>query len=171
MLKSLMKFLQDNQKTILFVFLALAVIFLLMNYNESKSIVQPEANTGMRSLDSAHAMPMSTSGDDSYQKVGGGGNDASGLPQASSSLDASELLPKDTNSDFSSVFPNGKEAMEGVNFLKAGHHVGINTVGSTLRNANLQLRSEPPNPRGNIGPFNQSTIEPDSLRASFELEK
>lgn len=166
-----MKFLQDNQKTILFIFLALAVIFLLMNYNESKVVVNSEANTGMRSLDSTPAMPMSTSSHDSYQKVGGTSGETSGLPQASSSLDASELLPKDTNSDFSSVFPNGKESMEGVNFLKAGHHVGINTVGSSLRNANLQLRSEPPNPRGSVGPFNQSTIEPDTLRASFELEK
>ena len=53
--------------------------------------------------------------------------------------------------------------------LKAGHHIGINTVSSSLRNANLQLRSEPPNPTGAVGPFNQSTIEPDTLRTPMEL--
>lgn len=29
------------------------------------------------------------------------------------------------------------------NFLESGHHMGIDTVSSSLRNANLQLRSDP----------------------------
>jgi hypothetical protein len=56
-----------------------------------------------------------------------------------------------------------------INLLKAGYHIGIDTVGQTLRNANLQLRSEPPNPQANVGPWNQSTIEPDTLRPSLEI--
>jgi len=38
-----------------------------------------------------------------------------------------------------------------------------------LRNANLQIRSEPPNPQLSVGPWNQSTITPDFLRPPLEL--
>ena len=55
------------------------------------------------------------------------------------------------------------------NFLNAGHHIGINTVGQTLRNANLQLRSEPPNPQVKVSPWGQTTIEPDSNRRAMEI--
>jgi len=53
--------------------------------------------------------------------------------------------------------------------LKAGYHIGIDTVGQTLRNANLQIRSEPPNPQINVGPWNASTISPDTMRVPLEL--
>jgi hypothetical protein len=38
-----------------------------------------------------------------------------------------------------------------------------------LRNANLQIRSEPPNPQMTVGPWNQSTIEPDFMRPPLEI--
>ena len=55
------------------------------------------------------------------------------------------------------------------NLLQAGHHFGINTVGTTLRNANLSLRSEIPNPRIQVSPWQQSTIEPDITRKPLEI--
>jgi hypothetical protein len=55
------------------------------------------------------------------------------------------------------------------NFLEAGYHVGINTVGQSNRNANLQLRSEPPNPQMSVSPWMQSTIEPDLARKPLEI--
>ena len=33
----------------------------------------------------------------------------------------------------------GAGDLKNVSLLKAGHHIGINTVGQSLRNANLQL--------------------------------
>ena len=56
-----------------------------------------------------------------------------------------------------------------VNFLKAGYHVGINTVGTSLRNANLQVRSEPPNPQNQVSPWLNSTISPDLMRVPLEI--
>ena len=41
--------------------------------------------------------------------------------------------------------------------------------GGALRNANQQIRSEPPNPRGAVSIFNTSTIEPDQMRPPFEI--
>ena len=55
------------------------------------------------------------------------------------------------------------------NFLTAGYHVGINTVGQTRRNANYQLRSDPPNPQQPVSPWNISTIEPDLNRRPLEI--
>jgi len=44
----------------------------------------------------------------------------------------------------------------------------VNTVGQSLRNANYQLRSEPPNPQVQVGPWMQTTIEPDLQRRPME---
>ena len=83
--------------------------------------------------------------------------------------DPSMLLPNDSNSQWASVNPQGGGMLKGVNLLQAGSLIGINTVGSTMRNANLQLRSEPPNPQGNVGPWLNSTIEPDVVRKPLEI--
>ena len=75
-------------------------------------------------------------------------------------LTASDLLPTDAaNSRWAQVNPAGQGDISDQNFLTAGYHVGINTVGSSMKNANQQLRSEPPNPRLAVSPWNVSTIE------------
>jgi hypothetical protein len=81
----------------------------------------------------------------------------------------SELLPKDTNSQWAQLNPSGKGDLANINLLKAGYHIGIDTIGQSLRNSNLQIRSEPPNPQLNVGPWNQSTIQPDFMRPPLEI--
>lgn len=83
--------------------------------------------------------------------------------------DPSSLLPNDANNEWSMLNPSGAHDLKNVSLLKAGYHIGINTVGQSLRNPNLQIRSEPPNPQFNVGPFNNSTIGPDLLRPTFEI--
>jgi hypothetical protein len=80
-----------------------------------------------------------------------------------------ELLPKDNNSEWAQLNPSGQGMMANINLLKAGYHIGIDSVGQTLKNSNLQIRSEPPNPQLNVGPWNQSTISPDFLRVPLEI--
>ena len=53
--------------------------------------------------------------------------------------------------------------------IKALSNLGINTVGQSLRNANLQLRSEPPNPQVSVSPWMNSSIGPDLLRRPLEV--
>uniref|UniRef100_A0A6C0IXL5 Minor capsid protein P11 C-terminal conserved region domain-containing protein n=1 Tax=viral metagenome TaxID=1070528 RepID=A0A6C0IXL5_9ZZZZ len=84
-------------------------------------------------------------------------------------LNPSDLLPGDSNSKWAEVNPAGQGSIGDQNFLDAGHHVGVNTVGQTLRNANLQIRSEPPNPQVKVSPWLQTTIEPDSNRQPIEI--
>ena len=81
--------------------------------------------------------------------------------------DPKELLPSDSNNEWSNIMPNND--LKNVQMLSAGHHIGVNSVGSSLRNANLQLRSEPVIPQSNIGPWNNTTIEPDNLRRPMEI--
>ena len=84
-------------------------------------------------------------------------------------LSASQLLPGDANTLYAQVNPNGQGGLSDQNFLTAGYHVGVNTVGQSLRNANLQLRSEPANPQVKVSPFLQTTIEPDINRRPLEI--
>jgi hypothetical protein len=80
-----------------------------------------------------------------------------------------ELLPKDTNSVWAEQNPMGPGSLKGKNFLSAGALIGVNTVGQSLRNANWQFRSEPPNPQVPVSIFNQSTIQPDVNRRPLEI--
>ena len=84
-------------------------------------------------------------------------------------LTPGELLPKDPNSVWAQQNPMGTGSLKGKNFLSAGALIGVNTVGQTLRNANYQLRSEPPNPQVPVTVFNNSTIEPDTNRRDLEI--
>jgi hypothetical protein len=84
-------------------------------------------------------------------------------------LTPGELLPKDPNSVWAQQNPMGTGSLKGKNFLSAGALIGVNTVGQSLRNANHQLRSEPPNPQVPVTVFNVSTIEPDTNRRDLEV--
>lgn len=84
-------------------------------------------------------------------------------------LTPNELLPQDNSTAWAQVNPQGAGTLKDKNFLQAAHHIGINTVGQTQRNANLQLRSEPPNPQVKVSPWLQSTIDPDVNRKPLEI--
>ena len=90
------------------------------------------------------------------QALGGSANLAS-----NGNDNPSSLLPSDQNSSWSNLNPKGQGSLENVNLLQAGSMTGINTVGTSLRNANLQIRAEPPNPKMAVGPWQNSTIERD----------
>lgn len=118
--------------------------------------------------------PAQESGNEVYSSVAGSTQSTGmGLPPSCSangpSQNPGDLLPKDSNSQWAQLNPAGKGDLANINLLKAGYHIGIDTVGQTLRNANLQIRSEPPNPQVSVGPWNLSTIESDFLRVPLEL--
>jgi len=84
-------------------------------------------------------------------------------------LNPEELLPQDNANVWAQANPSGEGSLKDRNFLQAGHHIGVNTVGQTLRNANMQLRSEPPNPQVKVSPWQQTTIDPDVNRKPLEI--
>jgi hypothetical protein len=85
-------------------------------------------------------------------------------------LSSEDLLPKDAaDSKWARLNPSGSGDVHDQNYLTAGYHIGVNTVGQSLRNANLQLRSEIPNPQNAVGPWMISTIEPDYRAQTLEI--
>jgi hypothetical protein len=81
----------------------------------------------------------------------------------------SDLLPNDANSQWASLNPSAVSAGGMPDLLQAGYHIGLDTIGQTLKNANLQLRSDPIIPKQNVGPWNNSTYEPDLGRVPLEI--
>jgi hypothetical protein len=108
----------------------------------------------------------------SVNSIGGGDNSQAGMQSCypRDRLTASDLLPKDAaDSKWARINPSGTGDIHDQNYLTAGYHVGINTVGQSLRNANLQLRSEIPNPQKAVSPWGNSTIEPDLRQYTLEI--
>jgi hypothetical protein len=81
----------------------------------------------------------------------------------------SELLPTDKNSQWAALNPINQGNVSMPDLLQAGYHIGLDTIGQTLKNANLQLRSDPVIEKRDIGPWNQSTIEADYGRVPLEI--
>ena len=77
---------------------------------------------------------------------------------------ASSLLPREVASqeDFGEFAPD--EILKGQNFLDPRQQIGFpETLGGTLRNANQQVRADPPNPKDAFV-WNNSTIVPDLMQ-------
>lgn len=76
-------------------------------------------------------------------------------------LNPTDLLPAASAeaSQFLASNPPTKGSPDNRNLLQAGYHIGIDTVCQTNKNANLQLRSDPPIARCGTQPiFNSSSI-------------
>ena len=95
--------------------------------------------------------------------------DAMNISMGQDELTAKDLLPNDNGfASWGDAAPENN-TLEGRNFLESGHHFGINTVGQSLKNANVQLRSDPTIPQVDVGPWMQSTIDQDTNRRQFEV--
>ena len=81
----------------------------------------------------------------------------------------SDLLPSDKNSQWAALNPINQGNIAMPDLLQAGYHIGLDTIGQTLKNANLQLRSDPIITKADIGPWNQSTIEPNYGQIPLEI--
>lgn len=81
------------------------------------------------------------------------------LVAGSTKLTTSDLLPKyDDASDFAKQNPVSK-ILQDQNFLQAGYHIGINTTIQSNKIPYLDIRSCPPIPKQEAGPWNQSSYE------------
>jgi hypothetical protein len=165
---------------LLFGVVVLAVI--LTKYNNTKTVTHEKLTMRMNPFDiSANTVPqqMNTGAGQSEPSFSMPNNnylEVSGIqsqtPPSScngqSNLNPSDLLPKDMNSEWSDVNPASND-LKNVNLLTANQMIGINTVSSSLRNANYQERSEPVIPKKDVGPWAHSTIEPDLFRRPLEI--
>ena len=171
-----MSFLSDLEKTlrtnhILVILGAIVLVYAVYTYSDPKFVVPYEPNQADTSgrprapqQQQQQQQPL-TSMDGMTGQGGAPPAGASQLPVAN----PSDLLPRDSNNQWGSLNPSGSGDLQGQNLLSATFLTGIDTIGNTMKNANLQLRSEPPNPQLNVGPWNQSTFAPDLMRTPLEL--
>jgi hypothetical protein len=144
------------------------------------NIISGDANSNANANANANAAPVPSGagqvraseeqGDESFLRVKfEDKKPTSCYPQ--NTLQPKDLLPSGKSKavqDFDNANPDGEGILKGVNFLDAGFHVGVNSVGQSLRNANRQIRSEPPNPQVAVSPWQNSTIGPDLGRKALE---
>ena len=165
---------------VLFAIVLLYVLYMLYNYMASKGRAGSEKLSS--NTNSAYRQQQQSSGavqpsqplgqNEMFSDVNEPTSSGQGIPSSCNKgqlQNPNDLLPKDTNSQCAQLNPSGKGELANINLLKAGYNIGIDTIGQSLRNANLQERSEPPNPQMNVGPWNLSTITPDFLRIPLEI--
>jgi hypothetical protein len=178
----MMKLSQTKMVRLGMVLAGVAVLYVLFtSYSGAKSLVVDKAEE----LGGTGGMaPLSDSGPYISIPGGVGGNAVSvqGIQGRTPSsqqtyqetqLSSSELLPKgEVGASWAAVNPVGADDLKGQNFLQAGYHSNINVVGiaQTNRNASWDIRSELPNPQSKVGPFLNTTIDPDPFKASRQLE-
>jgi len=161
-----------NVTHIIVIVAALALLYALYNYSQNKGAVMDSMDNNHMASPVVSDLAPNDESESGHAAINANGVSSNTLPPAVGGVpvvDPAELLPRDENSEWASLNPMGSGDLQNVNLLQAGHHIGINTVSSSLRNANLQLRSEPANPQMAVGPWNQSTIEPDANRRPLEI--
>ena len=167
-ISALKKFFTKERTLALILFVVLA--WALYTYSGSKTMVFDQMDTGVappsESKGPSPSAPSAPAPVAENTKLKAG-NGYALQPVAN----PSDLLPKDANSQWSALNPvsmnQGDVLMP--DLLQAGYHIGLDTIGQSLRNANLQLRSDPIISKADVGPWNQSTIEPDLGRVPLEI--
>ena len=177
MLKDLEKMVKPHHIVIL---IGIVVIgFALMQYSEKKDLLTQGYTGGQPSASVKNVKPalsasapmgaMASTGGEQVASVSGmTGPNVVAPPNCNSqpTLNPSDLLPNDSNSEWAKMNPGALSH----NFLNASSQIkSIDTVGASLRNANLQVRSEPPNPQTSVSPWLNTTIEPDLMRQPLEI--
>ena len=164
LVSGLHKFFTKDRLMILVVFILLSVF--LLYYSTGKVTVMDQMDVGSVGHEEEERRPAE--GHMPQVNVGV-------LPQHSSGYSSqqvanpSELLPSDANSQWASLNPVNQSNPQMPDLLQAGYHIGLDTIGQTMKIANLQLRSDPVIQKSVIGPWNQSTIEPDLMRVPLEV--
>ena len=152
-----------------------------MSSMQVKQRMNQEMGAEAKAAEQGNASPMMGAGAQPAAPAGQNGGAAAvqgmqtnmqALPSSCSQVSITnpdELLPKGSSNQWSDLNPNANTNLKNMNFLDQGRFSGINMVGQALRNANLQVRSEPPNPQLNVGPWSNTTIEPDLERVPLEI--
>ena len=179
MFKELSNFVKTNGVKIVIVGVVILIAWALLNYSGKKGVIRDGYGSG----GVKPAAPQSSNSfAQSNQQMGAanaGMTTSGSVPSTVASnpgnyvaqpvANPAELLPKDQNSEWSKLNPISNSNPMIPDLLQAGSLIGLDTIGQTLKNANLQLRSDPVIVKQNVGPWNNSTYEADLGRVPLEL--
>ena len=175
MLKTLTNYLKSDMGKWIFVAVVVAIIaYSLMNYSSSKGLVLDAMSNGSAqpldesTMDSGVQRAKPASYDTPEPSVAASTSGNSDYQQ-SETASPEDLLPSDKNSEFANLNPVNSGKVDLPDMLQAGSLIGVDTIGQTLKNANMQLRSDPVIKKEQVGPWNFSSFEPDLGRVPLEL--
>lgn len=160
-MSGLAKFMKSRSVVLILLILAVLAVGLIYNYGE-KFTASESMETSNGDGKPEESKPADADTDVVKEEA---------PPSGSASQNPSDLLPGPASGS------NGWDVLDTVgttaganpDLLEAGHHSGIDTVGQSLRNANLQVRSDPQIPLTDTGPWNQTTIEATNVQVPFNL--
>ena len=179
LLKGLQKFFTKDRVMVLVIFILLGMF--LLYYSTGKTTVLDSMDTGSMGdyVGASSSSPMlsnypSSSSSSSLSQPVPSYQPPSITPTGNGYsvqqvANPSELLPNDVNSQWATLNPSSQNNPQTPDLLQAGYHIGLDTVGQTMKNPNLQLRSDPIIDKKEVGPWNMSTVEPDLLRQPLEV--
>lgn len=152
------------------IIILLVICFVLITYSSFKGTVLDRMTDGSsasasKSIDSAAMAPVIPSGEIAAPAAA---VKATAGYTAQPVANPSDLLPTDQNSQWATLNPAGNNVAI-PDLLQAGYHIGLDTIGQTMKNANYQLRSDPIIEKKDVGPWLMSTIEPDFARIPLEI--
>ena len=156
------KFFTKDRIMILVIFILLSVF--LLSYASGKSTIVDgyETKKGSTDVDEQSIEKMIKEEEEMAKQ----GNKTEGFVSSPNEL-LPNLTPQEQN--FDAINPMSHNNPQTPDLLQAGYHIGLDTIGQTMKNANRQLRSDPVIQKQEIGPWNQSTIEPDLMRVPLEV--
>ncbi len=161
-----MAFILDG-KTILIIGLVCIIAYLLLKPQESTFVLEGAPLEG-----AGDEVDKSVNFKDSVKQMYTSGKDIGVVEQPGDVQTVpAALLPNEVpvTEDFGQFSTD--DILSGQNYLDPRTQIGYpETVGGTLRNANLQIRSEPANPRDPVSIWNLSTITPEAMRPLFEIQ-
>jgi hypothetical protein len=76
-------------------------------------------------------------------------------------FDVDKYLPQEVNDDWFEVQPE-PISVKNRHLINITKPIGVNTIGTSLRNASWDIRGTPANPKYVVSPFLNSSIEPDT---------
>ena len=167
-MSALRKFFTKDRMMILVIFIVVAVFLLYYSSGKTNVMDGMDVGTSADSASSGGAVASDAATASSVPAAVASSCGAAGY-SAKEVANPAELLPKDDNSQWASLNPSSQNAPNTPDLLKAVYHICVDTIGQTLKNANLQLRSDPIISKADVGQWKQSTVEPDLMRVPLEV--
>ena len=137
------------------ILLILGAVYLFMQYYHKENLANVMPDTPTKVTQPQMDMPFAQNASANNTEV----KQINKIVAGPTTLTTEDLLPKyDDANEFAKQNPTSKLLQE-QNFLTSGYHMGINSISQSHKIKYNDLRSCPPIPKQEVGPFNNSSYE------------
>jgi hypothetical protein len=153
-----------TSRNIIIFIIVLILIIAIFYYSRGKRTLERMSNYGDSGASAKY--PTAASGDAPFktsQTTNLDKPDASATtPDRSAPTNPQDLLPSSTGANWGNLYPvQNDNGVYVPSMIDPSFAIGINTISSTMKNPNLDLRSEIPIPKKQLSPWNNSSWQPN----------